>query len=204
MSVNELKLTIHQTRLSDTFRLLGTVGMVCAPALYISSFFHSGNFNEPNPNQVFASLFGVLYLCGAMASAIAIRRLRVTGNGIGAAILFAVQIVGLFLAMCFDIIEYAAPHLKESTVFFITDMAYPFSHVLMIIVGIAVWRTGVGRGWRVVPPFLGGFALPSFFAASAIFGRENGSVVFPVLVTIGFFLLGLAVETTESNLKERS
>ena len=204
MSINELNLTINRSNSINTIRALGIIGMIFAPALYIGSFFRSADFEEPNANQLFSSIFGVLYIGGAMASAIAVRRLRVTGNGAGATILFAVQTVGLFAAMWFDILEYAAPHLKESTIFFITDMAYPFSHVLMIIVGIAVWRTGVWRGWRVVPPFLCGFALPSFFAASAIFGRENGSVVFPVLVTIGFFLLGLAVETTESNLKERS
>ena len=197
MSVNELKLTIHQTRLSDTFRLLGTIGMICAPALYIGSFFHSGNFDEPNPNQAFASLFGVIYLCGAMASAIAMRQLRVTGNRISAAILLAVQMVGLFLAMCFDIIEYAAPRLKESTAFFITDMAYPFSHVLMIIVGISVWRTGIWNGWRLIPPFLCGFALPLFFAANALIGQENSGWVFIGGVTLGFFLLGYAVKTTK-------
>jgi ABC-type Na+ efflux pump permease subunit len=171
--------------------------MISAPALYLGSFFHSPNFDEPKTNQLFSSIFGVLYLSGAMASAMAMRRLRVTGHGRGAAILFAVQIVGLFLAMWFDILEYAAPHLKESTLFFITDMAYPFSHVLMIIVGIAVWKTGRWRGWRVTPPFLCGLALPVFFASSALFGRENSGWIFIGGVTLGFFLLGYAIKTTE-------
>ena len=197
MSVNELNLTINRSNSINTIRVLGIIGMIFAPALYVGSFFHSNNFGEPNANQLFSSIFGVLYLSGAMASAGAMRRLRVTGNGRGAAILFAAQIVGLFLATGFDILVYAAPQLKESTLFFITDLAYPFSHVLMIVVGVAVWRTGAWRGWRVVPPFLCGFALPLFFAASAAFGRENSGWIFIGGVTLGFFLLGCAVKTAK-------
>jgi hypothetical protein len=75
-------------------------------------------------------------------------------------------------------------------------MAYPFSHVLMIIVGIAVWRAGIWRGWRIVPAFLCGLALPLFFAGSALVGRENSGWIFIGGVTLGFFLLGYAVRTT--------
>jgi hypothetical protein len=67
----------------------------------------------------------------------------------------------------------------------------------MIIIGIAVWKTGVWRGWRVVPPFLCGFALPLFFAASALFGRTNSGWIFISSVTLGFFLLGYAVKSTK-------
>ncbi len=197
MSSNQLNLTINPANSINTNRILGMIGMICAPALYVGSLFHTGNYDEPNPNQIFSSMFGVIYLCGAMASAIAMRRQRVTRNGIGAAILFAVQIIGLFMAMWFNVLEYAAPNLRQSTIFFITDMAYPFSHVLMIIVGIAVWKSGVWRGWRVVPPFLCGFALPLFFASSALIGRENSGWVFVGGVTLGFFLLGYAAKITK-------
>lgn len=197
MSVNELNLSINRADSINARRLLGAAGMICAPGLYLSSLFQMQNYNDPNPNQLFASLFGVLYLCGALGCAVGMRGLRVTGNGTGGAILFAVQIVGLFLAMWCDILEYAAPHLKESTIFFITDLAYPFSHVLMIVVGVAVWRAGAWRGWRVIPAFLCGLALPAFFAASALIGRENVGSIFIVGVTLGFFLLGYAVKTSK-------
>jgi hypothetical protein len=176
-----------------TNRALGAVGMILSPMLYIAWFFHAPNFDEPSPFPFFASLGGILYLIGAAASATAMRNLRATGSGRGAGVLYAVQMIGLFLAMCFDVLEYAAPHLRETTLFFITDMAYPFSHILMIVVGIAVVRAGVWRGWRRIPAFLVGLALPLFFGASALFGRENGGFIFPLSVTVGFFLLGAAV-----------
>ena len=146
-----------------------------------------------------ASLFGVLYLSGALASAVALRRMRVTGSGKGAAILFVVQSIGLVLAMGFDVLEYAVPHMRStSIIFIITDIAYPFSHVLMIIVGIAIWRGRVWSGWRLLPAFLVGFALPSFFTAMALIGQERGGWFFIGGVTIGWFLLGLSVFTSNS------
>ncbi|MDQ4122532.1 MAG: hypothetical protein M3209_13930 [Acidobacteriota bacterium] len=198
MPVQEISLAARNGGLakSETQRLLGIIGIICAPGLYVASSFSPQNFGEPNSNQIFASLLGVLYLCGAAASAVALRQMRVTGRGSGAAILFGVQIIGLFLAMMCDALEYAAPQLKQTAFFFVTDMAYPFSHVLMIAVGTVIVRAGGWRGWRRIPAFLIGFALPLFFAARAAFGWENSGWIFIGSVTLGFFALGLAVCTT--------
>ena len=202
MSVPEISLPLKRESAVTSYRRLGTIGMICAPALYFSSFFYSNNFDQPNPNQIFASIFGVLYVCGAVASAIAMRRLRLTGKGIGSAILFAIQIAGLFLAMMCDVLEYAAPNMKQTSLFFVTDAAYPFSHLLMIIVGIAVVRAGVWRDWRRIPAFLCGFALVLFFALGSTIGREIAGDVFIGLVTLGFFSLGFAVRTTKLNIED--
>jgi hypothetical protein len=200
MSVQEIALPNNDS-FSISNRLPGATGMILSPMLFLASFFFAPQFDQPSPNPFLAGLGGVLYLFGAMASATGMRSLRVTGNGKGARVLYFVQMIGLFLAMCFDVLENAAPQLRETTVFFIIDMAYPFSHILMIIVGIAVIRAGVWRGWRRIPAFLVGLALPSFIGSSAAFGRENGSFIFPLMVTTGFFLLGLAVFTTKSRIK---
>lgn len=176
--------------------MLGVIGMIFSPMLFFALFFFTPQFDEPSAHPFLAGLSGVLYLAGAMASATAMRNLRVTGNGNGAKILYIVQMIGLCLAMCCDILENAAPQLRETTIFFITDMAYPFSHLLMIIVAIAVVRAGVWRGWRRVPAFLVGLVLPLFFGLSAIASRENSLFIFPLFVTTGFFLLGFAVFTT--------
>jgi hypothetical protein len=200
MSVQQMILQNDRESFLITNRTLGAIGMILSPMLVLAWFFHASTFDKPSPNPFVTSLGGILYLLGAAASATAMRNLRVTGNGTGAAILYAVQMIGLCLAMGFDVLQYAAPHLRgTSTLFFITDAAYPFSHVLMIVVGAAIIRAGVWRGWRRIPAFLVGFALPLFFGASAIFGRDNGSFLFPLFVTAGFFLLGYAVLTTKTN-----
>jgi hypothetical protein len=197
MSVQTAILTDHKS-LNINNRILGAVGMVLSPMLVLSWMFHAPQFDQPSPNPLITSLGGILYLLGAMASATAMRNLRVTGSGIGGAILYFVQMTGLFLAIWFDVLEYAAPHLRGTWVFFVTDLAYPFSHVLMIVGGVAVIRTGLWRGWRRVPAFLVGLALPSFILLSVLFGRANGSFIFPLLVTTGFFTLGLAVLTART------
>ena len=197
MSVQSAILT-DQNSTKISHRVLGAVGMFLSPMLVLGWMFHAQQFEQPSPNPLITSLGGILYLLGAMASATAMRNLRVTGSGIGGAILYFVQMTGLFLAMWFDVFEYAAPQLRGTWLFFITDLAYPFSHILMIVVGVAVLRAGVWRGWRRFPAFLVGLALPSFILLSVLFGRANWSFIFPLLVTTGFFTLGLAILTTKS------
>jgi hypothetical protein len=197
MSAQQMILRNNRESLLITNRMLGIIAMIFSPMLYFTTFFHASEFDQPSPYPLITSLGGILYLLGAALSATAMRNLRVTGNGRGAGVLYTAQMIGLFLAMGFDVLEYAAPGLRGTTLFFITDMAYPFSHVLMIVVGVAVVRAGVWRGWRRIPAFLVGSALPLFFAASALVGRGDGSFLFPLFVTIGFFLLGYAVATTE-------
>src|SRR5215213_5820047 len=187
MSVQEMVLPDNNKFLISN-RTLGAVGMIFSPMLFLASLFY-GEMDQPSPYPLLAGLGGILYLLGAAAAATAMRNMRVTGKGRGAAILYVVQMVGLFLAMWFDVLENTVPHLRDTWYFFVTDMAYPFSHVLMIIVGAAVVRAGVWRGWRRVPAFLVGLALPSFIALSIAFGRANGGFIFPLMVTTGFFTL---------------
>lgn len=198
MSVQQISLTNGGA--NDRFisvKMLGIVGMLFSPMLFLASFFYSPQYDAPNSNPVLAGSGGVLYLLGAMAGATAMRNLRVTGKGKGASVLYLVQATGLFLAMCFDVLDNAAPHLRGTTIHLITDIAYPFSHLLMIVVGIAVVRARIWRGWKRIPAFLIGFALPVFMVSSAVFGRETVGFTFPLFTTVGFFLLGLAVFTTK-------
>ncbi|HLM01546.1 MAG TPA: hypothetical protein VK400_10875, partial [Pyrinomonadaceae bacterium] len=171
-------------------RTLGAIGMILSPMLVLGWMFAARQFDQPSPNPLITSLAGILYLLGAAASAAAMRNLRVTGSGTGAKILYAVQMTGLFLAMWDDVFQYAAPHQRATGLLAVADMAYPFSHVLMIVVGVAVVRAGVWRGWRRIPAFLVGFALPSFFGLWSLIGRENAGFIFPLMVTTGFFTLG--------------
>jgi hypothetical protein len=195
MAVQEMVFKNSGSDALISIRTLGLIGMFLSPMLFFASLFYA-EMDKPSPHPLLTSLGGVLYLAGAIASAVAMRRMRVTGSGTGARILFIVQLTGLLLAMCSDAFEYAAPHLRGTWTFFITDLAYPFSHVLMIVVGVAVARAKIWRGWRLMPAFLVGLALPSFIALSIALGREKAGFIFPLMVTLGFFTLGLAVFRT--------
>ena len=117
MSVQEIILPFKSKDSLISVRTLGTIGMICSPLLYFASLLSPQNLDAPNPNQMYASLCAILYLFGAMATVTAMRNLRVTGSGNGAAILYVIQIAGLFLAMCFDVLEATAPGLKQTTFF---------------------------------------------------------------------------------------
>ena len=202
MSVQEMVLENSGKGVLPTNRVLGTLGMILSPMMFPALFFYSPQPDQPNPFQFWASLGGVLYIIGALAGATAVRSLRVTGTGRGAAVLYIVQMVGLFLAMGCDALEYAAPQLRETWLFSVTDLAYPFSHLLMIIVAVAIVRARIWRGWRRIPAFLVGFALPTFIGLSIAFGREKAMFIFPLMTTAGFFTLGLAVFTTKTNAEQ--
>lgn len=196
MSSNETEVQAEEANDAKAIRVLGVLGIIGAPLLTAGWLFLYGGPNASVLNQFLMNFVGVVYLAGIGANVIGMRRLRVTGRGRGATILFGVQMIGLVLAMGFNALEFVAPQLRGTTVFFICDMAYPFSHTVFIVVGFAVLKAGVWRGWRVAGPFIAGLALPSFFLGMAVLGRDSSGVFFMAGTTIGFLLTGLAIITS--------
>ncbi len=178
---------------SLTPRLLGTIGMIGAPMLFLSGLLY--NLGD-SPAALMASVLGMLYLVGWGASAAGMRRLRVTGAGALGKTIFVVQLIGLSLALIFNALEIARAN--PDTVFFrVTDLAWPVSHVFMLVVGAIVLATRVWRGWRSATPILCGLALPIFFAARPLLGGEVGGFIFGFLTMVTFMLLGYAVRTSD-------
>jgi hypothetical protein len=148
------------------------------------------------------SVLGILYLVGWAASAAGMRQLRATGDNLAGKIIFVIQMTGLLLAFSFNVQEIVNPNPDpDSLLFRVTDMAWPASHVFMLVLGFFVLAAGVWRGWRSVTPFLCGLALPAFFAVKALAGFELGGIVFGISTAIAFTLLGYAVRTGEPTVK---
>lgn len=183
---------VDRSPVPSVVRWLAVWAMLASPGLLVAGFLRGDNAGS---DGVLPNLCGFVYLSGALAAAVSLRLLNATGKGRGASLLLGVQTIGLVMAMGFDVIEFAAPQLKDTTLFFVTDMAYPASHLLMIVVGISILRARVLSGWRRIPAFLCGLALPAFIACAASVGREFGGPIFVIGVTSGFFLLGLAIFT---------
>jgi hypothetical protein len=148
---------------------------------------------DPSPAR--DNLLGLVYLVGFAASAIGLRRLRATGRGRGAAALFAVQAVGLTLAACQQLQDLTGTRPLGDAFYGACDVAWPLSHMLMLVVFAAVWRAGVWTGWRRWTPLACGLVLPAMFAAVAVAGRGAMGFVFPPGTAAAFFALGLAVFT---------
>jgi hypothetical protein len=103
-------------------------------------------------------------------------------------------LIGLLLAGLWALQEIIhLNYIDGGAVFNICDAAWPLSHLFMLVIGVFVLRAGIWRGWRRFPPFVCGLALPAFIAASAFGVKEVGIILFSVMTTIGFLILGYAV-----------
>ena len=161
--------------------------------LFLSGFLYTlGDGTAALP----ASVLGMLYLVGWAASASGMRQLKVAGRLSWA--VFAVQLTGLFLALVFNVLEVTGAN-PDTLLFRVTDMAWPVSHLFMLVVGALVLAARVWRGWRSWTPIFCGLALPIFFAARPLLGGEVSGLLFGVLTMVTFTLLGSAVRTSGRN-----
>lgn len=179
-------------------RLLGTAGVIAAPMMAVDGVYHYFWQVTREQSTPVIGLIGIIYIAGWICSSIGMRRLGVVGSGAWGGVVFVVQMLGLILAGALSIHEIVGFSSLEGTAFAaVTDTAWPLSHLFMLVVGGFVVRAGVWKGWRRAAPFVCGLALPSLFAAMAAGVPAAGFVLFPILTTIGFSMLGYAVRTSE-------
>jgi hypothetical protein len=132
--------------------------MLGSPMLLVEGLLFGSAGRSAAPLVALAEL---LYLGGWMCSAIGLRRLRATGDTSLGRVIFAIQVVGLCLAAVFTLLEAFAPGAHDSALYQITDAAWPFNHLFMIVVGIVTLRAKVWGGWQRWTPLLCGLALPA-------------------------------------------
>ena len=177
-------------------RVLGAVALIGSPMMLVQYvWWRVAGAAAPGPETLIAQAEFLLYIWGFAAAAAGLRRLRVTGNGRGAAVITAIQAVGLFLASCQPLLDLTVGRARGGAFYMATDIAWPASHVFMLVVGIAALRAGVWRGWRRWTPLACGLAFPLMAAGAAMFGREAMGVVFGPATALSFGALALALLT---------
>jgi hypothetical protein len=142
-------------------RLLGALGMLASPA-FLVQWLASNPFaaTRPRPRRAAGQRVRprlprrVRRERGRAAPAARHRR------GRGAAVLFAVQMVGLALAASQDLQDLAGVKPLGAAAYSVTDVAWPLSHVFMLAVFAAVWRARVWTGWRRWTPLACGSWCP--------------------------------------------
>ena len=176
-------------------KVLGALGMVGAPMMLVALLLNrtvgvpGGQFGR------FEGLLGIIYLAGFLSSALGMRILRTAGKGTVAAVFFGIQIAGLLLASCQNVLQLLFGHSDlNSRLFRIADAAWPFSHIFMIVIFIATLYAKAWTGWRRFTPLWCGLVLPMAILASP--NRRFLAETFAILSTTAFMLLGLAVRTT--------
>lgn len=177
-------------------KLLGTLGMLGAPMLLIEFIIFGLILAENQRDERIVGLLELIYVGGWACSIIGMRQLRVTGDNLLSKIVFTIQMIGLSLAAAFAAQSIIVPNPDPNTLFFrVADIAWPFSHLFMLVVGGLVWWAGVWRGWRRLPAFLCSLGLLVFFLVGASLGKELSVLIFGASTTVGFMSLGYAVRT---------
>ncbi len=176
-------------------RLLGIAGMISAPMLLVEGILNG--FQQVEVNQLIGVL-SLIYSGGWMCSVIGLRRLSATGSRVPGKAILVVQLVLLALAIAWALIHVANPSPnKDSVIYQITDVAWPLSHVFMLVVGIAALVARVLPRWQRITPLLCGLALPGAILGGVVGGELTGAIAFGVHTAVAFLLLGYTVFSTE-------
>jgi hypothetical protein len=123
-------------------RLLGTIAMICAPALLIEALLLQGQENAPITGSA-----SMVFMAGWVCSNIGMWWMRATGTGNWGRAVLLIQLVGLVLAFLFGLFEATGLLGSESLVFNVTDAAWPLSMLWMIVVGVTVVVAKQISGW---------------------------------------------------------
>ena len=166
---------------------LGTIAMICAPALLIEGLLVRGG-----DNAVITGIASMVFMVGWICSNIGMQRMRATGiGGWGHAVLI-IQLVGLVLAFLFGFFEATGLLGRDDLAFNVMDAAWPLSMAWMLVVGITAAVAGRMPGWRRFAPLLCGLWLPLGIPLQTVLGEGTGSIMFGVSAVL-WLLLGYTV-----------
>ncbi|GAB3943144.1 hypothetical protein GCM10028805_08900 [Spirosoma harenae] len=151
-------------------KLVGFFGLIGAPFLGISM--HLMSINHPLADSWIIKLAGIFYITGWMASMEGLRQLKATGNHRFGRVIIRLILITLTLANVYNVWELINPN-ESSVLYFILDMNWPLSNVLMLPVGIAALRARRLQGWGRWIPLAMSFWLPLALLLSKQYGMNS-------------------------------
>jgi hypothetical protein len=153
-------------------RTLGTIAMICAPALLVEELLRQGQ-----ENAVITGIASMVFMAGWICSNTGMQRMRAAGTGKWGRAALLIQLVGLVLAFMFGFFEATGLLGRSSIIFNITDAAWPLSMLWMLVVGITVIRANRLSGWQRFIPLLCPLWLLIAIVGSMAFGDTVGGIV---------------------------
>ncbi len=169
-------------------RLLGTIAMICAPAMLVEVLVLG-----EQENNVVIGIASMVFMAGWICSNIGMQRMRAAGTGTWGRAVLLIQLVGLVLAFIFGFIEATALLDENNVVFIVTNAAWPLSMLWMIVVGITVIVARRLSSWQRFVPLLCPFWLPIALFLGAAFGDAAGGIVGFGYAAVLWGLLGYIV-----------
>src|SRR3712207_2125737 len=148
-------------------RVLGVIGMICAPAML--GFLLGGE-----ENALITGIASMVFMAGWICSNIGMQRMRATGTGTWGRAVLVIQLVGLVLAFDFGFIEATALLDENNIIWVVTDLAWPLSMLWMVVVGVTVIVAKQLSGWQRFVPVLCPVWLPLAALGESIADAAGG------------------------------
>lgn len=166
-------------------RTLGTIAMICAPVMFVS-----GLISPTEPMPVVTGIASFAFMFGWICINLGMQQMQATGTGMWGKLVLRIQIVGLFLAMVFGILEATQVVAEDNLLFLITDICWPLSMLFMIVVGIMTIRANRWAGWQRFVPLICALWLPVAMVIGM--GAESNPALGPASMLIGFGWMAVA------------
>lgn len=177
------------------YRVLGTIAMICAPALLVEGILLRGQ-----ENALITGIASMIFVAGWICANAIMRRRRAAGTGRWGKAVLLIQLAGLAMAFAFGFFEATGLLGRDSIIFNVTDAAWPLSMLWMLVVGGTVIAAKRLTGWSRFVPFLCPFWLFLAIGAAAAFGDAAGYIGL-VWSAIFWTLLGFVLRNNEPRLE---
>lgn len=168
-------------------RILGTIAMICAPALLVEGLLVRGG-----ENAAITGIASMIFMAGWICTNTGLRRMQAAGTGKWGRAVLLVQLAGLVLAFAFGFFEATGLLGRDSIIFNVTDAAWPLSMLWMLVVGVTIIVANRLSGWRRVVAVLCPLWLLVAMVGSMAFGDAAGYVALGMTAVL-WALLGYVV-----------
>lgn len=177
-------------------RALGTIAMICAPAMLVEALIPGGN-EQP----IVVGTASMVFMAGAFAGLLGLWRAAATGTGWWGRGVLGLQLLLVALAFLFGLFEATGLVAEESPLFLATDLAWPLSMLTWNLVSITAAAVGRLPGWRRFALLPMGLALPITIALGAALGEgmqgDLIGLIFFGMLALFWGLMGFVVRQSE-------
>ena len=174
-------------------KTLGLIALLGAPSMALGIMLEQQY--ESLANTWWGGAWGIVYITTWMGSMVALNRLHLTGTSRFGKMLPLLMLGTMTVANLSNLWLIIAPDYKP-TLYWVLDMCWPLSHVLMLVYGILVAWAGRLRGWRRFVPLLCGLWLPVALTAKLLLPEEWNLAIGNVYNAVAWALLALVVLTS--------
>ena len=181
-------------------KTLGTLALIAAPSLFIGLTFEKWLQVAAVGDTRMGGAYNLIYMAGWMCSLFGLLRLEATGCSWFSRGILEANISTLALANVLNLAQLLLPWSIFGYFRMVLDPFWPISHVLMLVIGIAVIRANRLTGWKRYVPLAIGLWLPMALSTNLLpAGLLPTFNIMAFYTAVAWSLLALAVRNSKEN-----